>query len=117
MKAIILTAIFTAIIILTIEEYHYQIAKPVRPKKPKPFIQEWQTFVEANINSCFTEEHCLQCTSLIHLFDRKFRRQTPAPVFNQLIEKLWNRLDAKYKDLNKVSLSKTTVDQLLNEVR
>jgi len=59
-------------------------------------FESWKDFVIANINSCKTTDNCVVCMELIKLFGIKFQREVPSNVFNEVNEKLWNRLNTKY---------------------
>lgn len=97
------------------EEYYHGVIKPVKMERLRQGLPEWQDFVRANINACIHEEHCLQCTSLIHLFDVKFRRFVPQKFFDRITEDLWNRLNTKYTSITSqsVELSNVTTAMLL----
>lgn len=118
LSTIIITAVVTAIIVFTIEEYIHAVVLPVDAEiNPSIGFYEWQDFIKANINSCLHEDHCLQCTSLIHLFDRKFRPTASREYFSRRVEALWNQLNEKYESITheQVELSDVTVAHLLKE--
>lgn len=59
----------------------------------------WYDFIVANINSCKTVKEVDTCRELIILFDVKFSKQLPAKIFEDRVDKLWNRLETKHKIL------------------
>lgn len=110
-----LTIAITTIIVFCVQEYRHRVIKPIRYEQKPALMESWQDFITANINSCFTQEHCFQCHELINLFIIKFAQDIPSPLFKRDIENILNRLDTKYKAIkHQDNLSDITVDTLIN---
>lgn len=110
--------LFTSIVVILVLLYYYEIVAPVNreQKEIKPSLKfVWIDFIYVNINSCYTEYHCLQCKKLIQLFEIRFKKEIPAQLFYDCIENMYNRLDTKYKlfALDDERLSNLSADDAL----